>query len=78
MSKYKSRRQIVLKNRLKEIRAEKGLTQLELAIKAGTTQNNISQIETFKYSPTAYNALLIAYALDCKVEDIFYFDVRNQ
>lgn len=63
-----------LKNRVKELRKEKGLSQTELAKMAGTTQNTISSIETGQYSPTAYLAALIINALDCKWEDCFYLD----
>lgn len=65
---------LVLKNRLKEARAEKGLSQAKFAEIVGVSRNTISSIETGQFSPTAKLALIICIALDKKFEDIFYFD----
>lgn len=66
--------ELILKNRLKEIRAEQGLSQAKLAEIVGVSRNTISSIETGQFSPTAKLALVICIALDKKFEDIFYFD----
>lgn len=66
--------ELILKNRLKEIRTEKGLSQAKLAELVGVSRNTISSIETGQFSPTAKLALVICIALDKKFEDIFYFD----
>ena len=63
-----------LKNNLKSIRAEKGLSQGQLAEMVGVSRNTISSIETGQFSPTAKLALILCIALDCRFEDIFYFD----
>lgn len=65
---------LVLKNRLKEVRAEKNLSQIQLAEIVGVSRNTISSIETGQFSPTAKLALILCIALDKKFEDIFYFD----
>ncbi len=65
--------QLVLKNRLKEIRAEKSLSQSELAEMVGVSRNTISSIETGQFNPTAKLALILCIALDKKFEDVFYF-----
>lgn len=65
--------ELILKNRLKEIRTEKGLSQARLAELVGVSRNTISSIETGQFSPTAKLALVICIALDKKFEDIFYF-----
>ena len=65
---------LVLRNRLKEIRREKRLSQDELAKMVGVSRNTISSIETGQFSPTAKLALILCIALDKKFEDIFYFD----
>ena len=65
---------LVLRNRLKEIRREKRLSQDELAKMVGVSRNTISSIETGQFSPTAKLALRLCIALDKKFEDIFYFD----
>ena len=64
-----------LKNNLKEFRQKKGLTQSQLAELVGSSKNTISSIETNIFSPTAYLAVLLCTALDCKFEDLFYLDV---
>ena len=64
---------LILKNNIKKLRSEKGLSQMKLAEIAGTSQNTISSLEIGQYSPTAYTAGLICIALDCKFEDCFYF-----
>ncbi len=71
------KRNLVIKNRVKELRIERGLSQITLAEMSRTTQNTISQIENGKYSPTLYLAMLIVNALDCKVEDCFYFEMED-
>lgn len=64
---------LVLKNRLKETRAEKNISQQELADMVGVSRNTISSLETGQYEPTAKLALVLAIALDMKFEDLFYF-----
>lgn len=66
-----------LKNRIKVLRKEKGLSQTELAKMAGTTQNTISSLETGQYSPTAYLSGLICIALGCKWEECFYYEMSE-
>ena len=64
---------LILKNRLKEIRTEKGLSQAQLAELVGVSRNTISSIETGQFNPTAKLALVLCIALEKKFEDIFYF-----
>lgn len=64
---------LVLKNRLKEARAEKGLSQAALAELVGVSRNTISSIETGQFNPTAKLALILCVALDKKFEELFYF-----
>ncbi len=65
---------LILKNRLKEARAQKGLSQAELAKIVGVSRNTISSIETGQFNPTAKLALILCIALDKKFEELFYFD----
>ena len=64
---------LVLKNKLKEIRAEKELSQAQLAQMVGVSRNTISSIETGQFTPTAKLALVLCIALDKKFEEVFYF-----
>ena len=63
-----------LKNKLKEFRQAKGLTQTQLAALVGSSKNTISSIETSQFCPTAYLAALLCIALDCRFEELFYFE----
>ena len=64
---------LVLKNRLKEIRTEKKLSQADLAQMVGVSRNTISSIETGQFCPTAKLALILCVVLDRKFEDLFFF-----
>jgi len=64
---------LVLKNRLKDIRIEKGLSQYSLAEMVGVSRNTISSIETGQFCPTAKLALILCIAMDKKFEEVFYF-----
>ena len=66
--------ELILKNRLKEIRTERNLSQAALAKLVGVSRNTISSIETSQFNPTAKLALILCIALDKKFEDLFYFD----
>ena len=68
---------LVLQNRLKEIRGEKKLSQSDLAQMVGVSRNTISSIETLQFCPTAKLALILCVALDKKFEDVFYFGVNK-
>ena len=64
---------LILKNRLKEARAEQGLSQAQLAALVGVSRNTISSIETGQFNPTAKLALVLCIALEKKFEELFYF-----
>ena len=66
--------QLILKNRLKVARAEKGLSQTQLAELVGVSRNTISSIETGQFNPTAKLALILCIAFDKKFEELFYFE----
>lgn len=65
---------LILKNKLKEARAEKGLSQKDLAELVGVSRNTISSIEVGQFNPNAKLALIISIALDKKFEDLFYLE----
>ena len=66
--------ELILKNRLKEVRQEKGLSQAALAELVGVYRNTISSIETGQFNPTAKLALILCIALDQRFEELFYFE----
>lgn len=65
--------ELILKNRLKEARAQQGLSQTQLAELVGVSRNTISSIETGQFSPTAKLALILCIALNKSFEELFYF-----
>ena len=64
---------LILKNNLKALRTEKGISQAQLAEMVGVSRNTISSIETGQFCPTAKLALVLCIALDKKFEELFYF-----
>ena len=67
--------QLVLKNRLKVARAERGLSQGDLAKLVGVSPlaTRSAPIATGQFNPTAKLALVLCIALDKKFEELFYF-----
>lgn len=66
--------EMVLKNRIRVARAERNISQGELAKMVGVSRQTISSIETGAFNPTAKLALILCIALEKKFEDLFYFD----
>ncbi|ACV24938.1 helix-turn-helix transcriptional regulator [Methanocaldococcus fervens] len=60
-----------MKNRLRELRKEHGITQEELAKALGVTRQTIIAIEKGKYDPSLKLALKIVKFFGVKVEDVF-------
>ncbi len=63
-------------NRLKVARAERSLSQEQVALLAGVTRQTISSIETGQYNPSALLALLLARRLEKRVEDLFFLEEK--
>ena len=60
-----------LKNRLKELRAERNLTQSDLAERIGVSRKTINTVENGVFVPSTILALRLAVALGLPVEEIF-------
>ncbi|CAG7839556.1 helix-turn-helix transcriptional regulator [Clostridium botulinum C] len=65
---------LILKNRLKVARAERGMNQTQLAELIGVSRQTISSIETGQFNPSAKLALILCIALNKKFEELFYFE----
>ena len=63
-----------LGNRLKVARAERGLSQEELAALVSVTRQTISAIETRQYCPSALLAFQLAQQLGKRVDDLFFLE----
>ena len=66
---------LILKNRIRIGRAEKNLSQGELAKLVGASRQTIGAIEAGTFNPSAKLALLLCIALDKKFEELFYFEL---
>jgi len=62
-----------MKTRIKELRAARGLTQVELAKSVGVRRETIVFLEKGKYNPSLQLAYSIAKIFDKKIEDVFIF-----
>ena len=61
-----------LGNRLREARAEWGLTQLDLAQAVGVSRKTINTVENSVFTPSTTLALSLAQALGKTVEELFF------
>jgi len=60
-----------MKNRLRELRAERDWSQLDLANRLSVSRQTINAIETQKYDPSLPLAFKIAGLLELPIEQIF-------
>lgn len=67
----------LLAKRLKEIRAEKGISQEELAYRSELTLSQIARIETVKTNPTISTLFKIIRTLDIAPSELFNFDLTQ-
>jgi putative transcriptional regulator len=63
-----------LGNRLRVARAERELSQAQLADLVGVTRQTISAIETRQYCPSALLAFLLAKHLGKRVDELFFLE----
>ena len=63
-----------MKNRIEEIRKERGILQEELAKDLGVSRQTISSLERGRYNPSILLAHHIAVYFGMRIEDIFIFE----
>ena len=63
-----------MKNRIEEIRKEKGIRQEDFAKDLGVSRQTISSLETGRYNPSILLAHKIARYFELQIEDVFLFD----
>lgn len=66
-----------MKNRLREIRTARGISQEELADILGVTRQTISSLENGRYNPSIILAFKIARYFGMAIEDIFIYEEGN-
>ena len=63
-----------MKNRLEEIRKERGIKQEELAAALEVSRQTIGSLENGRYNPSIVLALKIARYFGMRIEDIFIYE----
>lgn len=63
-----------MKNRIKVARAERDLSQADLADRIGVSRQTINSIETGRYVPSTILALKLALVFEKPVEEIFQLE----
>ena len=63
-----------MKNRLKELRSERGWSQGELAKELDVSRQSVNAIETGKYDPSLPLAFRIADVFGLPIEEVFLRD----
>ena len=64
----------IVKNRIEEIRKERGIRQEDFAKSMGVSRQTISSIETGKYNPSLELAFAISDFFDKSIEEIFIYE----
>lgn len=63
-----------MKNRIEEIRTERGIRQEELAKAMGVSRQTISSLENGRYNPSIMLARNIAVYFGMTIEEVFIFE----
>jgi len=63
-----------LKNRIEELRREKGVRQEELAKQLGVSRQTISSLENGRYNPSILLAHRVALFFGKTIEEVFVFE----
>lgn len=66
-----------MKNRLEEIRRERGVRQEELASALEVSRQTISSLENGRYNPSITLAFKIARYFNMSIEEIFVYEEDN-
>lgn len=66
-----------MKNDVRELRAEKGLSQGQLAQEMGVSRQTINAIETGRYTPSLPLGIALARFFAKPVEEVFHADDKH-
>ena len=67
-----------MKNRLEEIRTERGIKQEELAAALEVSRQTIGSLENGRYNPSIILAFKLARYFNMSIEDIFIYEEGKQ
>lgn len=67
-----------MKNRIEEIRKERGIRQEELAKMLGVSRQTVSSLETGRYNPSISLAFKVARCFGMTIEEVFIYEEDEQ
>ena len=67
-----------MKNKIEEIRKERGIRQEEFAKSMGVSRQTISSLENGRYNPSITLAFKIAKYFGMTIEEVFVFEEEEQ
>lgn len=66
-----------MKNKVRELRKQKGLTQAQLAEIIGVSRQTINAIEKEKFDPSLPTAFKMSHLFESPIEHFFFFEKRE-
>ena len=75
---FPSKKKIHMKNRLEELRKQRGIKQEDLARNLKVSRQTIGSLENGRYNPSILLAFKIARYFDTTIEDIFIYDEEEE
>lgn len=67
-----------MKNRIEDIRKERGIRQEDFAKAMGVSRQTISSLENGRYNPSIMLAYKIARYFEMTIEDVFIFEEEQK
>ncbi len=67
-----------MKNKLKELRAQRSMTQEELADIIGVSRQTVNAIEKDKFDPSLTTAFKLSQLFGMPIEELFLFEVADK
>ena len=64
-----------MKNKIEEIRKERGIRQEELAKMLGVSRQTVSSLETGRYNPSISLAFKVARCFGMTIEEVFIYEL---
>ena len=78
LSVHHAERRSFVKNRLEEIRKQRGIKQEELASALRVSRQTIGSLENGRYNPSITLAFKLARYFDMAIEDIFIYEEEEE
>jgi len=70
--------EVFMKNRLEELRKERGIKQEELAAELEVSRQTIGSLENGRYNPSILLAFKLSKYFGLKIEDIFIYEEEEK